>query len=81
MNLFKALSNPDRITILKILKDSKLNVSQIGESTNIKQPNLSQQLTVLRKSNLVNTYRSGKEIYYSIKNEAVFEIIDIAEKF
>ncbi|TCM60264.1 ArsR family transcriptional regulator [Acinetobacter calcoaceticus] len=63
----KNLSNPDRLKILCVLKDGELAVQQIETLTEILQPSLSQQLTVLRKAELVTTRREGKQIFYSIR--------------
>ena len=56
----------------KILKQSDATVG-IGESVgeleerlDIHQPNLSQQLTVLREAEVVDTRRDGKQIYYRL---------------
>ena len=66
VSILKSLANTDRLLILCHLSQQELNVSQIEEITDIKQPTLSQQLMMLRKSDVVNTRRDGKQIYYSI---------------
>lgn len=65
----KVLSNPDRLKILCLLKDGEIHVQQIESLTKIQQPTLSQQLTLLRKAELVQTRREGKQIYYRIAQE------------
>lgn len=65
----KVLSNPDRLKILCVLKDGEIAVQQIEILTNIQQPTLSQQLTLLRKAELVLTRREGKQIYYHIAQQ------------
>ncbi len=68
VSILKSLANTDRLLILCHLSQQELNVSQIEEITDIKQPTLSQQLMMLRKSDVVNTRRDGKQIYYSMAN-------------
>jgi DNA-binding transcriptional ArsR family regulator len=51
----KSLANTDRLLILCHLAHEELNVSQIEEKTQITQPTLSQQLMMLRKSDVVST--------------------------
>jgi DNA-binding transcriptional ArsR family regulator len=51
-------------------------VSQIEEKTHIMQPTLSQQLMILRKSDVVNTRRDGKQIFYSIKDQQLTIILN-----
>ncbi len=65
----KVLSNPDRLKILCVLKDGEIPVQQIELLTKIQQPTLSQQLTLLRKAELVLTRREGKQIYYRIAQQ------------
>lgn len=76
VGILKSLANTDRLLILCHLSQQELNVSQIEEITEIKQPTLSQQLMMLRKSNVVNTRRDGKQIFYSIKDERMIEVLN-----
>ncbi|EXB26584.1 transcriptional regulator (plasmid) [Acinetobacter radioresistens] len=71
----KVLSNSDRLKILCVLVDGELNVQQIENRTDIHQPTLSQQLTVLRKSNMVSTRREGKQIFYQVADPKVLTLM------
>ena len=71
----KVLSNPDRLKVLCILIEGELNVQQIEQATDIHQPTLSQQLTVLRKAKMVSTRRDGKQIFYSLADSRVLTVI------
>lgn len=71
----KFVSNPDRLKILCVLKDGEIHVQHIESLTHIQQPTLSQQLTILRKANLVSTRREGKQIYYSIADHKVLQLM------
>lgn len=74
--ILKSLANTDRLMILCHLAQKELNVSQIEEITHIKQPTLSQQLMMLRKSDVVSTRRSGKQIFYSLKDPKVLTVLN-----
>lgn len=71
----KKLANPDRLKILCVLAKNELNVQQIEMLTQIQQPTLSQQLTVLRKANIVKTRRDGKQIFYQIADQNILVIM------
>ena len=71
----KVLSNPDRLKILCVLVDGELNVQHIEQRTDIHQPTLSQQLTVLRNSQIVSTRREGKQIFYQFSDIRVLKIM------
>ncbi|KAF1026329.1 MAG: Biofilm growth-associated repressor [Acinetobacter bereziniae] len=75
VNILKSLANTDRLLILCHLTQQELNVSQIEEHAQINQPTLSQQLMMLRKSDVVSTRRDGKQIYYSIKDEKLTTVL------
>ena len=76
VGVLKSLANTDRLLILCHLAQQELNVSQIEQITDIKQPTLSQQLMMLRKSDVVTTRRDGKRIYYSIKDANLVEVLN-----
>lgn len=71
----KVLSNPVRLKILCVLASNELNVQQIEALTDIHQPTLSQQLTILRKHQMVATRRDGKQIFYQVSDDKVLKIM------
>ncbi|MGX5845082.1 sulfite-sensing transcriptional repressor BigR [Mesorhizobium sp. ArgA1] len=64
--LLKTLAHPMRMMIVCTLIKSEYSVSELEEKLDIHQPNLSQQLTVLREAEIVETRREGKQIYYRL---------------
>lgn len=78
-SILKVLSNPDRLKILCTLLQQELNVQQIELATQIQQPTMSQQLTVLRKANVVATRRSGKQIFYRMHDPKILQLIQTLE--
>lgn len=76
VGILKSLANTDRLIILCHLFQAELNVSQIENLTHIQQPTLSQQLMMLRKSDVVSTRRDGKQIFYSIKDQNLVVILN-----
>ncbi|TEU28566.1 ArsR/SmtB family transcription factor [Alkanindiges illinoisensis] len=73
--MLKMLANQDRLLILCHLVQQELNVSDIETATGITQPTLSQQLTILRRSEVVLTRREGKQIYYAIADQRVVTLM------
>lgn len=76
VSILKSLANTDRLIILCHLSQQELNVSQIEHVTQINQPTLSQQLMMLRKSDVVHTRREGKQIFYSIKDQKLIHVLN-----
>lgn len=79
--MLKSLANQDRLIILSHLLQEELNVSEIENITQIVQPTLSQQLMILRKNGVVTTRRSGKQIFYSIKDQRFKTILNKVSQF
>ncbi len=74
-SMLKVLANEDRLLILCQLIQGARNVGELEELLDIRQPTLSQQLTVLRAEGLVTTERKGKYIYYSLSSHEVIQIM------
>ncbi|MEQ1601854.1 MAG: helix-turn-helix transcriptional regulator [Methylophilaceae bacterium] len=76
-NLMKVFANTDRLLLLCKLSQHELCVSELEEMLDIRQPTLSQQLTVLRDEGLVATRRDGKRIYYSISSVPAMAVLQV----
>jgi DNA-binding transcriptional ArsR family regulator len=73
--LLKILANPDRLLLLCRISQGELCVGDLEMETGIRQPTLSQQLTVLREEQLVATRREGKQIFYSLSSKEAIVLI------
>ena len=67
----KLLSNPFRLMILCCLSEGELTVGELNEQVDLSQSALSQHLTKLRESKLVETRRESQTIYYRIEDSKV----------
>ena len=76
--IYHALSHPVRLTICKCLLAGPLSVSEICELLELKQYAVSQQLAVLRKSDVVVTKRVSRNVIYSLRSEAVRRILHVS---
>jgi DNA-binding transcriptional ArsR family regulator len=77
INLMKVLANKDRMILLCQISSGEKCVSELEEVTGIKQPTLSQQLTVLRNEAVVATRKDGKKVYYSLASEIAASLMDL----
>lgn len=73
----KLLANEDRLLLLCQLSQGEMCVSDLEQKLGIHQPTLSQQLGVLRNEGVVNTRRDGKNIFYSVADPAMLEILAV----
>jgi ArsR family transcriptional regulator len=88
LEIFKALSNPTRLQILRWLGDPAANfapqddpaeevgvcVKQIQEKAGISQSTASQFMGTLQRAGLVSSHRIGRWTYYKRENERLGEL-------
>jgi len=75
--LLKVLANSDRLLLLCQMSQGEYCVSELEEMTGIKQPTLSQQLSVLREEKMVSTRREGKQIFYRIASVEALQVMNL----
>jgi ArsR family transcriptional regulator len=73
----KVLANEDRLLLLCQLSQAEMSVGELEARLGIRQPTLSQQLGVLRNENVVATRRQGKNVFYSVADPALLEILAV----
>lgn len=64
--MFKALSDPTRRQILKMLRRGDMTAGEIAEQFKITKPSMSHHLNVLKQAGLVIGDRRGQHIFYSL---------------
>jgi len=77
---FKALAHPIRIHILDALREKPLNVNELKDILNIEAANVSQQLAILRNKNIVTTRKEGNNVFYSVRDPMVFQLLDLSKQ-
>lgn len=75
--LLKVLANSDRLLLLCQMSQGAYCVSELEAMTGIRQPTLSQQLSVLREEKMVRTRREGKQIFYSIASVEAMAVMKV----
>lgn len=76
--LFKVFGDSTRTNILMALFESEMCVCDIGELLRMTKSAISHQLRVLRQSKLVKARKCGKEVFYSLADEHVKKIFEMA---
>jgi DNA-binding transcriptional ArsR family regulator len=70
--LFKALSDPTRLRLLKLLGGGRhLCVNALAKRLGVTQSAVSQHLRILRQAGLVAGSREGSFIHYSLKKDCL----------
>ena len=73
--LFKALSSPLRVTMLRLLSVPH-TVGSLVTATGVSQPLVSQHLRVLRAADLVVVERHGREAIYRVSDEHITHVVE-----
>ena len=76
--LFKVFGDSTRTNILMALFESEMCVCDICELLRMTKSAISHQLRILRQSKLVKARKSGKEVFYSLADEHVKKIFEMA---
>jgi ArsR family transcriptional regulator len=80
-NIFRALSHPTRIAILEVLRDRELSARTIQEKLGLEQANLSQHLAILRSYQIVVNRKDGNQVFYSIRNPVLVQVLDLMRQY
>jgi ArsR family transcriptional regulator len=77
---FKALGHPMRILLLESLRTGEKSVNELQAMLGVDQSSVSRQLAVLRTRNIVEDRKEGTTVFYSVRDPAVFQLLDIARE-
>ncbi|HNZ43440.1 MAG: Transcriptional repressor PagR [Bacteroidetes bacterium ADurb.Bin408] len=76
----RSLAHPMRVEIIQMLHThKKMNVTEIYKKLKIEQASASHHLNILKIRGILESRRSGKKTYYSIREDAVARIIECIE--
>ena len=77
-NMFKVFADPTRLRIICAILNTQLCVCDLCELLNLTQSNVSHQLQILRNTKLVKYKKEGKQVFYSLNDNHVCQIISQA---
>ncbi|SFB37799.1 DNA-binding transcriptional regulator, ArsR family [Lentibacillus halodurans] len=74
MKTFSALSEPNRLRIVELLRNSPLTVGEIADQLGIRQPQASKHLKVLKEAGLVEVQPITNRRVYKLRKEPFKEL-------
>ncbi len=77
-DVFRMLSDPTRVRIVTWLRHQELCVCDLATLLGVTQSAVSHQLRLLRAQRLVRYRREGKMAFYSLDDEHVSALLDLA---
>ena len=72
----RALSDPTRREILRLLRDGDRSAGEIAECFPMTAASVSHHLAVLREAGLVSAVRDGRSIIYSLEATVMQELLE-----
>ncbi len=79
--IFQALSHPTRIAIVETLRDGEMATGKMIEKLGLEQANASQHLSILRAKQIVVSRKVGNQVFYSLRDAALIEVLDIMRRY
>ena len=75
VGFFSIFSDYTRLRIVSALSISEMCVSDLSKLLKINQTTVSHQLRILKNLNAVKTKRQGKVIFYSLRSDALGDVL------
>jgi DNA-binding transcriptional ArsR family regulator len=75
--LFGTLGDPNRVRIIALLLQSEMNVGDLARAVSMSESAVSHQLRILRQMRLVRVDKRGRQVYYTLDDEHVSELIQL----
>ena len=75
-NLYKMFADPTRLKIMWALSKERMCVCDVAVLLGMTKSAVSHQLKSLRLTNLVHYEKEGKNVYYSIVDDHVLEMLE-----
>ena len=78
-DVFKALADPTRRNILKLLRGGELTAGELADriDARISKPSVSHHFAVLKAADLIRARREGQQIYYALNTTVVQDLLTL----
>jgi ArsR family transcriptional regulator len=73
--LFKALADPTRQGILRLLGQGKMIAGDLAERFEITKPSMSHHFSVLKEAGLIRTRREGQQLWHSLNITVMQDVL------
>jgi ArsR family transcriptional regulator len=73
--VFKALSDPTRREILRLLSRGELTAGDLASSFDMTKPSMSHHFNVLKGADLISSRRDGQHVYYSLNSTVLEDVL------
>jgi ArsR family transcriptional regulator len=79
VKIFKALSDTNRLKIIKLLKEGELCACELTVALSNSQSTVSHHLSVLKSAGMIKERKEGKWSYFRLSDGAIIELLNQAQ--
>jgi DNA-binding transcriptional ArsR family regulator len=79
--VFQALAHPTRIAMVDALRHGEMSTGALIQQLELEQANGSQHLAILRAKQIVVSRRVGNQVYYSLRDPVLLEVLDLLRRY
>ncbi len=72
---FKALADPTRREILRLLSRGELTAGELASSFDMSKPSMSHHFAILKEADLISSRREGQQIYYTLNTTVIEDVL------
>jgi ArsR family transcriptional regulator, arsenate/arsenite/antimonite-responsive transcriptional repressor len=72
---FKALADPTRREILRLLSRGELTAGELASSFEMSKPSMSHHFAILKEADLISSRRDGQQIYYTLNTNVIEDVL------
>jgi DNA-binding transcriptional ArsR family regulator len=73
--VFKALADPTRREILKLLRDREMTAGELAERFDMTKPTMSHHFGLLKEADLISSRRDGQTIWYGLNTTVLQDLV------
>jgi DNA-binding transcriptional ArsR family regulator len=73
--VFKALADPTRREILKLLRDREMTAGELAERFDMTKPTMSHHFGLLKEADLISSRREGQTIWYGLNTTVLQDLV------
>jgi DNA-binding transcriptional ArsR family regulator len=76
-DVFKALSDPTRRQILRMLREGSQTAGQLADAFEVSKASMSHHFSVLKAADLIRSERNGQQIVYSLNTTVLQDVTSL----
>jgi DNA-binding transcriptional ArsR family regulator len=73
--VFKALSDPTRREILRLLRSREMTAGELAERFDMTKPTMSHHFSLLKEADLISSRREGQTIWYGLNTTVIQDVV------